>query len=166
MKCFIIRASPFRTIHCHAAVLEWMLAVLAKVWRTEGRMCLKCSREIQKLWRKLAKLEGEVREKQLEMRGRVNGMRCETQAGRRLRFHGAFATTKCVTFSFFKQNPSASWNAVSLGSELSISRRCKGCSLGLRLNCTYVRRGRCTQRSLRAENKDLALHCKLWKRHS
>lgn len=78
-----------------AAVLEWTLAVLAKVWRAEGRMCLKCIREIQKPCRKLANLEGEMREKQLEMRGRVNGMRCETQAGRQLCFSGAFATTKC-----------------------------------------------------------------------
>lgn len=143
-----------------------MLAVLTKVWRAEGRMCLKCTSEIQKPWRKLTNLEGEMREKQLEMRGRGNGMRCETQAGRRLCFSGAFATTKCVTFCLFKQNPSASWDAVSLRSELSISRRCKGCSLSLRLSCVYVRRGRCIQPSLWTENKDLALQCKLWKCHS
>lgn len=51
--------------------------------QAEARKCMKCSREMQKLWRKLEKLEGEkVTEKRLEMCKRINGMRCETETVR------------------------------------------------------------------------------------
>lgn len=70
--------------------------------QAEARKCVKCSREMQKLRRKLEKLEGkEVTEKRLEMRRRVNGMRCETETVRLFCFSEAFSNPQICCFLSF-----------------------------------------------------------------